>query len=92
MFSNAFNPGAVNGTNFRQVIDWTNFMGGNRFCIKVCDPSYALAPRMCEYVPSASPLLARILMISLQTHLRSNRLRLQHARRVPQQHLPLVSR
>ena len=48
LFSNAFTPGVVNGTMFRQVIDWTNFMGGNRFCIKVCDPSYAQAPRMCE--------------------------------------------
>jgi hypothetical protein len=46
MYSNAFSGG---GNNFQQVIEWHNFMGGNAFCIKVCDPARPNAAQFCEH-------------------------------------------
>ncbi|KAG6332884.1 hypothetical protein ID866_6202, partial [Astraeus odoratus] len=50
MYSNAF-PGS-NGDNntYLQVSDWTNFMGGHTFCIKVCDPSKTTGPAYCQNI------------------------------------------
>jgi hypothetical protein len=33
-----------------QVLEWTNFMGGNAFCFKACDPSMPNAAHYCEHV------------------------------------------
>jgi len=44
MFSNAF------GGQFTQVIEWTNFMGGNAFCLKACDPAGANAANYCQHI------------------------------------------
>ncbi|KIJ13179.1 hypothetical protein PAXINDRAFT_170792 [Paxillus involutus ATCC 200175] len=39
MYSNAFPSNGGNNNSYQQVIDWTNFMGGNAFCITICDPA-----------------------------------------------------
>jgi hypothetical protein len=39
MYSNAFPSNNGNNNTYQQVIDWTNFMGGNFFCITICDPA-----------------------------------------------------
>jgi len=44
MFSDAWTGKYV------QVIEWTNFMGGNAFCLKACDPSRPNAAHYCEHV------------------------------------------
>jgi len=44
LFSNAWT-----GT-FVQATEWTNFMGGNAFCLKACDPSRPNAAHYCEHV------------------------------------------
>ncbi|KAG5642762.1 hypothetical protein DXG03_002141 [Asterophora parasitica] len=46
IFSNAFSGG---GDNYQQVIEWHNFMGGNAFCLKVCDPAGPNAAHFCEH-------------------------------------------
>jgi hypothetical protein len=45
MYSTAFNG------QYEQVIEWHNFMGGNAFCIKVCDPNGPAknAAGLCEH-------------------------------------------
>jgi hypothetical protein len=48
VFSNAFSNGANN--TYKQVIEWHNFMGGNAFCFKVCDPAGPNAAHFCEHV------------------------------------------
>ncbi|BGP02607.1 hypothetical protein NBRC10513v2_003709 [Rhodotorula toruloides] len=55
LFSNAFGGnssrnGTRNGTQFQQVIQWHNFMGGAQFCLKACDPSYENGWAMCEHI------------------------------------------
>ncbi|KAJ8496996.1 hypothetical protein ONZ45_g12230 [Pleurotus djamor] len=49
MYSNAFGGGNDNNS-YTQVIEWTNFMGGNAFCIKVCDPAGPNAAHYCEHI------------------------------------------
>jgi len=44
IFSNAW------GGQYKQVIEWHNFMGSNMFCIKACDPAGANAAHYCEHV------------------------------------------
>jgi hypothetical protein len=44
MFSSAWTGSLV------QVIEWTNFMGGNAFCMKACDPSKSNAANYCQHV------------------------------------------
>ncbi|KAH7923176.1 hypothetical protein BV22DRAFT_1106222 [Leucogyrophana mollusca] len=39
MYSNAFPSNGGNNNTYQQVIDWTNFIGGNAFCITICDPA-----------------------------------------------------
>ncbi|KAM0752235.1 hypothetical protein T439DRAFT_324302 [Meredithblackwellia eburnea MCA 4105] len=54
LFSNAFGTTTgsanINGTVINQVIEWTNFMGANQFCIKACDPSWSGAAAQCEHI------------------------------------------
>uniref|UniRef100_A0A0W0FL18 Macrofage activating glycoprotein n=1 Tax=Moniliophthora roreri TaxID=221103 RepID=A0A0W0FL18_MONRR len=38
------------GKKWDQVIEWHNFMGGNFFCFKACDPAGANAAHFCEHV------------------------------------------
>jgi len=35
---------------YEQVIEWNNFMGGNSFCLKVCDPAGPNAAHFCEHI------------------------------------------
>jgi hypothetical protein len=44
LFSNAWTGSYV------QAVEWTNFMGGNAFCLKACDPSKADAAHHCEHI------------------------------------------
>jgi len=44
LFSGAF------GGKLQQVIEWTNFMGGNAFCLKVCDPAGPNAASYCQHI------------------------------------------
>jgi hypothetical protein len=44
MFSTAWTGSYV------QVIEWTNFMGGNSFCLKACDPSRPNAASYCQHI------------------------------------------
>jgi hypothetical protein len=37
-------------TKFSQVIEWHNFMGGDAFCFKVCDPAGAHAADYCQHI------------------------------------------
>ena len=37
-------------TTYQQVIEWNNFMGGNAFCLKACDPAGPNAARFCEHI------------------------------------------
>lgn len=47
MYSNHWSGN--NGT-YQQVIEWTNFMGGNAFCAKACKPDGPNAAKYCEHV------------------------------------------
>ncbi|KAG5651404.1 hypothetical protein H0H81_008762 [Sphagnurus paluster] len=44
VYSSAF------GNGIEQVIEWNNFMGGNAFCIKVCDPANPNAANFCQHI------------------------------------------
>ncbi|KAL0953105.1 hypothetical protein HGRIS_004376 [Hohenbuehelia grisea] len=46
MYSNGWSN---DNNSFTQVIEWHNFMGGNGFCIKVCDPSKTHAADFCQH-------------------------------------------
>ncbi|KAF4586565.1 hypothetical protein EYR38_010844 [Pleurotus pulmonarius] len=39
-----------NNDSFTQVIEWHNFMGGDAFCFKVCDPSRPNAANFCQHI------------------------------------------
>jgi hypothetical protein len=39
-----------NKNDYKQVIEWNNFMGGNAFCLKACDPAGANAAHFCEHI------------------------------------------
>ncbi|KAJ7136034.1 manno protein [Mycena epipterygia] len=39
-----------NNDSYTQVIEWHNFMGGNQFCFKVCDPAGADAASYCQHI------------------------------------------
>ncbi|KAF9003566.1 hypothetical protein BDQ17DRAFT_1355541 [Cyathus striatus] len=47
MYSNAFSGST---DSYTQMIEWHNFMGGNAFCIKVCDPANSDAANYCQHV------------------------------------------
>jgi hypothetical protein len=44
MFSTSF------GNGIQQVIEWTNFMGSNTFCLKACDPAGKNAANFCQHI------------------------------------------
>ncbi|RDB30906.1 hypothetical protein Hypma_004912 [Hypsizygus marmoreus] len=48
LYSNAFS--GANKNDFKQVIEWHNFIGGNAFCIKACDPAGPNAAKFCEHI------------------------------------------
>ncbi|THG94956.1 hypothetical protein EW145_g8048 [Phellinidium pouzarii] len=50
LFSNAFNASNSDNNTFTQAIEWTNFMGGGSFCLKVCDPAGAHAADYCQHI------------------------------------------
>jgi len=37
-------------TTFTQVIEWIDFIGGNMFCIKICNPDDPDAPNLCQHI------------------------------------------
>ncbi|KAH8818879.1 hypothetical protein DL96DRAFT_374042 [Flagelloscypha sp. PMI_526] len=47
VYSNAWSG---NNDTYQQVIEWHNFMGGNAFCFKVCDPKGPNAAKFCEHI------------------------------------------
>ncbi|PPQ66939.1 hypothetical protein CVT24_008536 [Panaeolus cyanescens] len=44
MFTNAFTG------HYDQVVEWHNFMGSNKFCLKACDQRTPNAARFCEHI------------------------------------------
>ncbi|KAF6753676.1 hypothetical protein DFP72DRAFT_990649 [Ephemerocybe angulata] len=44
IYSNAYN------NCYEQVVEWHNFIGGNAFCLKACDPNGPNAKHFCEHV------------------------------------------
>ncbi|KAG2071153.1 hypothetical protein BDR04DRAFT_1098846 [Suillus decipiens] len=50
MYSNAFPSNGGNNDSYQQVIDWTNFMGGDGFCIKICDPAGQNQQALCQNI------------------------------------------
>jgi len=50
MYSNVFPTTNTDNSTYEQVIEWHNFMGGNAFCIKVCDPAGSNAANYCQHV------------------------------------------
>nr|GAT48502.1 predicted protein [Mycena chlorophos] len=48
VYSTAF--GTNDGNNYTQVTEWHNFMGGNAFCFKACDPAGANAAKFCQHI------------------------------------------
>ncbi|KAF9494696.1 hypothetical protein BDN71DRAFT_1431494 [Pleurotus eryngii] len=47
VYSNAWSG---NNDSFTQVIEWHNFMGGDAFCFKVCDPAGPNAANFCQHI------------------------------------------
>jgi len=47
MFSTAWSG---NNDSYSQVMEWHNFMGGNFFCLKACDPAGAHAADYCQHI------------------------------------------
>jgi hypothetical protein len=46
-----YSTGWSNGSgNYEQVIEWHNFMGGNIFCFKICDPAGPNAANFCQHI------------------------------------------
>jgi len=50
VYTNAFPSNNGNNNSFQQVIEWHNFLGGDQFCFKACDPTGPNAARLCEHV------------------------------------------
>ena len=49
MFSNAWGNTTAN-EQYTQVVQWTNFMGANAFCLKACDQRGPNPSRLCEHI------------------------------------------
>ncbi|KAI0649575.1 hypothetical protein C8Q79DRAFT_903264 [Trametes meyenii] len=47
LYSNGF---GTDNSSYTQIIEWTNFMGSNSFCIKACDPSGPNAAELCQHI------------------------------------------
>ena len=50
VYTNAFNASNGDNDTYTQAIEWHNFMGGNSFCFKVCDPAGANAANYCQHI------------------------------------------
>lgn len=50
VYSNGFIANDGNLSNFQQVIEWHNFLGGNVFCFKICDPAEANGANYCQHI------------------------------------------
>ncbi|KAG8213492.1 hypothetical protein J3R82DRAFT_12031 [Butyriboletus roseoflavus] len=50
MYSNAFPSNNGNNNSYQQVSDWTNFMGGDAFCMKICDPNGHNQGQLCQNI------------------------------------------
>ncbi|KII85315.1 hypothetical protein PLICRDRAFT_179041 [Plicaturopsis crispa FD-325 SS-3] len=50
LYSNGFPSNNGNNQTFQQVIEWHNFMGGNAFCFKACDPAGKNAADFCQHI------------------------------------------
>ncbi|TDL25751.1 hypothetical protein BD410DRAFT_826357 [Rickenella mellea] len=50
VYSNGFPSNNGNNNTFQQVIEWHNFMGGNQFCFKACDPAGPHAADFCQHI------------------------------------------
>ncbi|CAE6472762.1 hypothetical protein ACGC1H_003497 [Rhizoctonia solani] len=48
IFTNAWSNG--NNNSFTQAIEWTNFMGGNAFCLKICNPTKSNPAGYCQHI------------------------------------------
>ncbi|KAL5486241.1 hypothetical protein ACEPAI_7286 [Sanghuangporus weigelae] len=49
VYSNAFNTSNGDNNTYIQAIEWHNFMGGDAFCFKVCDPAGSRAAEYCQH-------------------------------------------
>lgn len=47
MYSTSLPTG--NNSTYMQAISWNNFVGGNQFCIKLCDPTIT-SPDYCQNI------------------------------------------
>ncbi|KAF8590758.1 hypothetical protein K439DRAFT_1328797 [Ramaria rubella] len=50
IFSNGFPSNNGNNGTYQQVIEWHNFLGGDIFCMKACDPAGAHAADFCQHI------------------------------------------
>ncbi|CAE7147072.1 unnamed protein product [Rhizoctonia solani] len=50
LFTNAFPSNGGNNGTYQQVIEWHNFMGADRFCLKACDPADPDDDKYCEHI------------------------------------------
>ncbi|KDN44467.1 hypothetical protein RSAG8_05514, partial [Rhizoctonia solani AG-8 WAC10335] len=50
VFSNAFASNGGNNGTYQQVVEWHNFMGADRFCMKACDPKDPDDDKFCEHI------------------------------------------
>jgi len=50
IYSNAFPSNGGKNDSYQQVIEWHNFLGGDMFCIKACDPAGPNAAHFCEHI------------------------------------------
>ncbi|KAI5120708.1 hypothetical protein M0805_007670 [Coniferiporia weirii] len=50
VYSNAFNASNGDNDTHTQASEWHNFMGGNMFCFKVCDPAGSNAANYCQHI------------------------------------------
>lgn len=50
VYSNAFNASNGDNNTYIQAIEWHNFMGGEAFCFKVCDPAGQHAADYCQHI------------------------------------------
>ncbi|KAJ7039831.1 hypothetical protein C8F04DRAFT_1219931 [Mycena alexandri] len=45
-----YSTGFDTDNSYTQVMEWHNFMGGNQFCFKACDPANPDASKFCQHV------------------------------------------
>ncbi|KAF5344897.1 hypothetical protein D9758_011539 [Tetrapyrgos nigripes] len=50
VYSNAFPSNGGKNDSFEQSRHWTFFIGGNTFCLKICDDTQPNAAHLCEHI------------------------------------------